>query len=61
VEISLRPRRISRVILVALFRRRTNIIIISLIVVLLLSLVLLEVVLEMALPSTELLSSQDWD
>ena len=61
MEISLRPRRIRRVILVALVRRRTSTVIIILIVVVHLSLVLLEVVLEMALPSTELLSSQDWD
>ena len=58
MEISLGPR---RVILVALSRRRTNIVVISLTVVVLLSLMLLEVVLEMALPSTELLSGQDWD
>ena len=60
MEISLRPRRIRRVILVALVRRTSTIVII-LIVVVHLSLVLLEVVLEMALPSTELLSGQDWD
>ena len=60
MEISLRPRRIRRVILVALVRRTSTIVII-LIVVAHLSLVLLEVVLEMALPSTELLSGQDWD
>ena len=54
-------RRITRVILVALSRRRTNIIVISLTMVVLLSLVLLEVVLEMALPNTELLLGQDWD
>ena len=61
MEISLAARRITRVILVALSRRRTNIVVISLTVVVPLSLVLPEVVLKMALPSTELLSGQDWD
>ena len=61
MEIILRDRRIRRVILVALFRRRTSTVVISLTVVVPLSLVLPEVVLEMALPSTELLSGQDWD
>ena len=59
MEIILRDRRIRRVILVALFRRRTSTIVISLTMVVPLSLVLLEVVLEMALPSIELLSGQD--
>ena len=61
MEIILRDRRIRRVILVALFSRRTSTVVISLTVVVPLSLVLPEVVLEMALPSTELLSGQDWD
>jgi len=61
VEIILRDRRIRRVILVALFSRRTSTIVISLTVVVPLSLVLPEVVLKMALPSTELLSGKDWD
>ena len=61
MEIILRDRRIRRVILVALFRRRTSTVVISLTVVVPLSLVLPEVVLKMALPSTELLSGQDWD
>ena len=52
MEIILRDRRIRRVILVALFRRRTSTVVISLTVVVPLSLVLPEVVLEMALPST---------
>ena len=61
MEIILRDRRIRRVILVALFSRRTSTVVISLTVVVPLSLVLPKVVLEMALPSTELLSGQDWD
>ena len=61
MEVSLRSKRIRRVILTALFRRRTSTIVISLTMAVPLSLVLLEVVLEMALPSTELLSGQDWD
>ena len=61
MEIILRDRRIRRVILVALFSRRTSTVVISLTVVVPLSLVLSKVVLEMALPSTVLLSGQDWD